>query len=70
MDCNSKNIRAVGIFFSLEVDETSLKVRVKNLVKVAKIREVMGRKRPPTLREPSFKFRNLNSVTKARCLNY
>ena len=58
MDYNSKNIRAVGIFFSVEVGETFLKVHVKNLVKVTKIREVMGRKRPPTLREPSFKFRN------------
>ena len=44
------------------MDQTFLKVRVKNLVKVTKIREVMGRKIPPTLRKPSFKFRNLKHV--------
>ena len=58
MDYNSKNIRAVGIFFSVEVDQTFLKVRVKNVVKVTTIQEVMGRKRPPVLREPPFKFGN------------
>ena len=58
MDYNSKNIRAVGIFLCVEVDETFLKVRGKNLVKVTKIREVMGGKRPPTLKESSFEFRN------------
>ena len=30
----------------------------------------MDRKRPATLREPSFKSRHENSVFEARCLNY
>ena len=42
--------------FSAEVDQTFLKVRVKNLVKVTGTGEVKGRKRPPTLRNLSFKF--------------
>ena len=54
MDYNSKNIRAVGTFFSVEVDETFLKVCGKNLVKVTKIPEVMGRKRPPTFFKGAF----------------
>ena len=57
-------------FFSVEVDETILKVRAKNLVKVTRIGKVMGRKRPPTLRRLSFKFRYQSSVIEARCLKY
>ena len=30
----------------------------------------MGRKRAPTLKELSFKFRHYNSVFEGRCLNY
>ena len=41
-----------------------------DLVKVTRIGEVMGRKRPPTLREPSFKFRHWNGVIEVRCLHY
>ena len=39
--------------FNAEVDQTFLKVHAKNLVKVTRTREVMGRKRPPTLRKLS-----------------
>ena len=45
-------------FFSVEVDETILKVRAKNLVKVTRIGKVMGKNIPSTLRELSFKFRH------------
>ena len=51
MSCGKK-------FFSVEVVQTFLKVRAENLVKVTRIGKVMGRKRPPTLRELSFKFRH------------
>ena len=52
MGYNSKNVRAVAKMFSVEVDQTFLKVRnSKNLVKVTRIGEVMGRKRPPALKE-------------------
>ena len=57
MDYNSKTIRAVGDRFSVEVDQIFLKVHARNLEKVSNIR-VMGRKRLPTLRDISFKFRN------------
>ena len=56
--------------FSVEVDQTFLKVHAKNLVKVTGTWEVKGRKRPPTLRKLSFKFRNQNSVVEACCFNY
>ena len=45
-------------FLSVELDQTFLKVNAKNLTKVTRIGEVMGRKRPPTLRKVSFKFRH------------
>ena len=38
---------------SAEVDQTFLNVLAKNLVKVARIGKVMGKKKPPTLRELS-----------------
>ena len=44
--------------FSVEVDQTFLKVRTKNLVKVTRIVKVMDKKRSPTLRELSFKLRH------------
>ena len=44
--------------FSVEVEQIVLKVRTKYLVKVSRIGGVMGRKRPPNLRESSFKFRH------------
>ena len=40
------------------------------IVKVTRIGEAIGRKRPPTLRELYFKFQHQNSVIEARCLNY
>ena len=40
--------------FSVQIDQTFLKVRAKNLVKVVGIGEVMSRKIPPVLRERSF----------------
>ena len=54
----------------VEVDQTFLKVNAKDLVKVTRIKEVMGRKKPPNLRKLSFKFRHENSVIGACCLNY
>ena len=42
--------------FNVEADQTFLKVRAKNLVEVTRIGKVMGWKRPPTLRELSFRF--------------
>ena len=56
--------------FNAEVDQTFLKVHAKNLVKVTRTREVMGRKRPPTLRKLSLKFRHKNGVIEACCFNY
>ena len=44
--------------FSVEVDQTFLKVPAKNLVKVTGTGEVKGRKGPPILRKLSFKFRH------------
>ena len=44
--------------FGVEENQTFLKVRAKFLVKITRNAEVMGRKRPPTLRELSFKFRH------------
>ena len=58
MGYNSKTVRAVGNRFSLEVDQIFLNLNARNLEKVTNIREVMGRKRLPTLRDISFKFRN------------
>ena len=55
--------------FSVEVDQTFLKVHAKNLVKVTGTGEVKGRKRPPTLRKLFFKFRHYD-VVEARCFNY
>ena len=37
--------------FYVQVNQTLLKLRVKNRVKVAIIRKIMSRKRPPILRE-------------------
>ena len=55
MGYNSKNMRAVAKVFSVEVDQIFLIVRAKNLVKVTRIGKVMGRERPPILKELSFK---------------
>ena len=44
--------------FSVEVDQNFLKVHAKDLVKVTGSGEVKGRKRPPTLRKLSLKFRH------------
>ena len=56
MSYNSKNVRTVvEIFYSTSIPNF-LKVRAKYLVKVATIGEVISRKRPPILRELSFKF--------------
>ena len=44
--------------FSAKIDETFLKVHAKNLVKVTRTEEVMGRKRTPILRKFSLKFRH------------
>ena len=70
MDYNSKNIRAAVKFFSVELDQTFLKVHAETFVIVTWIGEVMGRKRLPTLRKLSFKFRHWNSVIEGRYLNY
>ena len=56
--------------FSVEVDQTFLKVPAKNLVKVTGTGEIKGGKGPPTLRKLSFKFRHQSSVVEARCFNY
>ena len=53
----SKNVKVAAKLFSAEVDQTFLKVHAKNLVKVTGTGGVKGRKRPPTLRKLSFKFR-------------
>ena len=44
MGCNSKNVGAATKIFSVEVDQTFLKVLAKNLVKVTGAGEVKGRK--------------------------
>ena len=54
MGYNSKNIN----FFSVEVDQTFLKMCAKTLVKVTRVGEVMSRNIPPTLRNLSFQFRH------------
>ena len=56
MAYKSKNIIAAVKYFISKVDRTFLEVHVKNLVKVTKTGEVIGRKRPLTLRKSSFKF--------------
>ena len=56
MGYNLKKLERWQKLFTVEVDQTFLKVRAKNLVKVTRIGKVMGKKRPPTLRELSFKF--------------
>ena len=57
------------MFFRVEVDQTFLKVHAKDLVKVSRNAKVMGRNRPPALRQLSFKFRFSNSFIEAHCLN-
>ena len=57
MGYNSKNIKAVTKVFYVEAAQTFLKVFAKNLVKVTRIGEVMGIKKPHTLWELYFKFR-------------
>ena len=42
--------------FNLKVDQSFLKICTKSLVKVTIVGEVMGRKRPTTLRNISFLF--------------
>ena len=44
--------------FSVEVDQTFLKVLAKNLAKVTGTGEVKGREGSSTVRRPSFKFRH------------
>ena len=56
MGYKSKKIKAAVKFLSVEVDRNFLKVHAKNFVKVTRIGEVMGSKKPPTLRKLSFKF--------------
>ena len=58
MGCNSKNVGAATKIFSVEVDQTFLKVLAKNLVKVTGTEEVKGRKGLSSLRKLSFKFRH------------
>ena len=68
MEYNSKNWKLWQKFFSVEVDQTFIKVRVKKLVKVTRTEKILGKKRPPTLRDVSSKFRHWNSFVEARCL--
>ena len=42
--------------FSVELDRNFLKMCAKSLVKITRIREVKGRKRPTTFRNLSFQF--------------
>ena len=58
MGYNFKNVRAVASISSADIDQTFLKVHAKNLAKVTGTGEVKSRKRPPTLRNLSFKFRH------------
>ena len=44
MSYNSKNVRAVADFFGGQVEQTFLKVRARNLVKVARTGEAMSRR--------------------------
>ena len=57
-------------FFNVQVDRTFLKVHAKDLVKEARIREVMKRRRLPILSEIFFKFRYQNSFNEARYFDY
>ena len=62
MGYDSKNNKSCGKkFFAVEVDQTFRKVCAKHFVKVTRIGNVMGRKRPFTLEELSFK--SFNSKT-------
>ena len=56
MGYKSKSIRAAVKSFSVQVNWSFLKVHAKNLMRVTRIGEVMGRKRSPTLRKLSFKI--------------
>ena len=56
MGYNSKNRRAVAKMFE-RIGNPNIS-GAKYLVKVTWIGEIMGRKRPPTLKELSFKFRH------------
>ena len=52
MSYNSKNINSVTEIFSVQVvDLTFLKMRANKLVKVARIEEVMSKKRPLSSRQ-------------------
>ena len=51
MDYNSKNIRVAVKLFCAEIDQLFLNVYTKNLVKVTRTGDAMGRNRPPTLRK-------------------
>ena len=53
---NSKNTRAVTESFSVYLDWTFLMLCAKKLLKIAIIEEVVSRRRPPFLRNFSFKF--------------
>ena len=55
MNYTFKNGRARE-YFCAQVDQTFREVSAKNLVKLARIGEVMDRKRPPILRELSLKL--------------
>ena len=57
MGYKSKNIRAAVKIFGVQVNQTFLKVHARNLVKVTRTGEVMGRKRSLILRNLSFKIR-------------
>ena len=46
MGYNSKKLELWQKFFSLKVDQTFMKVRTKDLVKVTRIGKVMGKKKP------------------------
>ena len=51
MGYNSKKYKLWQKFFTVEVDQTFLKVSAKNLVKVTRIGKIMDKKKPPTLSE-------------------
>ena len=58
MGYNSKNIIAAVKILSVEVDRAFLKMRAKNLEKVTRIGEVLGRRRQATLRNRFFQLRH------------
>ena len=58
MGYNSKSIIAAVKILSVEVDRAFLKMRAKNLEKVTRIDEVLGRRRQATLRNLSFQLRH------------